>query len=150
MNGKLYRWNWAKDCTQSVMQFDGLYLHTIERPYVRADHPGGKPFESCIEPGKYDLVPFTRPSGDKVYQLLNPELGVYEFEDDLPEPGEGRFLILIHAGNWAKDVVGCIAPGLTETVDGANNPMVGNSKTAMQKLMSMLDSHANNTLEIVP
>jgi len=150
MNGKLYRWNWAKDCTQAVMQFDGLYLHTIERPWVRhPDRPGGENEVSCIGPGKYELVPFKRPNGDSVYMLLNPALGVYDFEEDLPDEG-GRFLILIHAGNWAKDVKGCIAPGMTETHDGEGNPMVSNSKTAIQKIMSMLDSHANNTLEIVP
>lgn len=150
MDGKLYRWNWAKDCTQGVMQFGDLFLHTIERPWIRVDeHPGGMPFESCIGPGKYQLVPFTRPNGDHVYQLLNPELGVHEFQSDLPPEG-GRYLVLIHSGNWAKDVVGCIAPGVDETTDDAGNPMVVSSRRAMQKLMFQLDKHTNNTLEIVP
>jgi hypothetical protein len=150
MKGKLYRWNWGMDCTQSVMVFGGLTLHTIEKPYVRAEgHPGGEPFRSCVEPGKYDLVPFVRPDGSSVYQLLNPELGVYEFESDMPAEG-GRYLILIHTGNWAKDVVGCIAPGLTEDVDNSGNPMVASSALAMKKLMGLLNQGDNHTLEIVP
>ena len=149
MDGKLYRWNWGRECTQSVMQFGDLFLHTIERPWVKTHHPGGMPFESCVGPGKYDLVPFTRPSGEHVYQLLNPKLGVYEFEADVPSSG-GRYLILIHSGNWVKDVVGCIAPGVDETVDDEGNPMVVSSRMAMKRLMDCLDAHSHNTLEIVP
>jgi len=46
-----------------------------------------------------------------VPQLVNEDLGVYKFEDDLPLEG-GRFLILMHPGNTVQDIVGCIACGM--------------------------------------
>jgi hypothetical protein len=48
-----------------------------------------------------------------VFILSNPDLGVYEQEFNVPEPGRGRYLILIHSGNSSEDVVGCIAPGMS-------------------------------------
>ena len=148
MHSKLYRWNRRADCTLGILALDPFRCHTIERPWIPADSPGGKPFESCVPTGIYHLEPFTRPSGDEVYMLVNEDLGVFRFEHDLGDSG-GRYLVLIHKGNWSKDVVGCVAPGLTQTVDQSQNPMVGSSARAMRKVMEALDSEINNTLEII-
>lgn len=112
---------------------DGEILWTIERPWVAGPHPGGMPFESCIPDGKYQLVPHTRPrDGAEVVALVNPDLGVWYQKDDRPDIW-GRYLVLIHAGNFSQDVVGCLAPGLSRTIH-ENRVMVTSSRAAMGQL----------------
>jgi hypothetical protein len=64
--------------------------------------------------------------------LVNEELGVWYQKDDRPEDW-GRYLVLIHSGNYVDDVVGCIAPGLSRTIYN-NRIMVGSSRAAMRQL----------------
>jgi hypothetical protein len=121
--------------TEGTLTLGATKLSTIERPWIPT-HPGGRPFESCVPAGRYRLVPFTRPSGERVVALVNPGLGVYLQEED--RPGDvGRYLILIHVGNWVQDVVGCIAPGLS-LAPSAQGPMVRESRKAMSLLMQFI------------
>lgn len=126
--------------TMGRLMFDGQTLHTVEQEW-RPTAPGGEPNNSCVPAGTYELVAHTRPNGDKVRALINRGLGVYYHATDRPN-NVGRFLILIHAGNTAKDVVGCIAPGL-----GRTGSMVTSSRAAMAKLMAYLgDDEATITI----
>jgi hypothetical protein len=115
--------------TMGRMSFDSSFndstLHTIEQEW-RPTAPGGEPNNSCVPAGGYDLIPHTRPNGDEVFALINPGLGVFYQAEDRPS-GVGRFLILIHAGNYAHDIIGCIAPGLGRSGDA----MVTSSRDAM-------------------
>jgi hypothetical protein len=122
-----------------------LELWTIERPWIEDPDGsrGGKPFESCIPDGDYDLIPYQRSNGDEVWALVNTALGVNMFQDD----GDGRYAILIHVGNWVDDVVGCIAPGTGRTISN-NRVMVTNSKAAMKKLHDLADFTEQHTLTI--
>lgn len=120
-------------------------LFTIERPWVPGDAIGGTPYKSCVPDGDYELVPFLRSSGVQTLALLNPALGVYVDQDD----GVGRFAILIHAGNWSSDVVGCIAPGTAATIANNRN-MVVNSRHAMNILSDCIDFLDTHSLEITP
>ena len=121
--------------TMGILTFGDTTLSTIERPWLPTD-PGGKPFESCVPPGDYELIWHARANGDGVVALVNPGFGVYYQDDDRPNE-VGRYLILIHAGNWVFDVVGCIAPGVGRTVT-EKGPMVTNSRKAMSILMDWL------------
>ena len=121
--------------TMGSLTFDGVALHTIERPWIPT-HPGGKPEESCVPAGRYKLIPHTRKSGDKVRALVNPGLGVYYLKGDRPN-GVGRYLILIHAANWVHQIIGCVAPGL-DRAWSAKGPMVTSSRKAMKVLMKWL------------
>ena len=103
-------------------------LHTVEQEW-RPTAPGGEPNNSCVPAGRYRLIHHTRPNGDRVLLLVNHGLGVYPFADDRPND-VGRFLILIHSGNTSRDVVGCIAPGISR----AEN-FVGQSRDAMKLLL---------------
>ena len=105
---------------------------TIERPWIPGDHPGGLSFESCIPDGRYKLIKHTRPNGDKVVALVNPSLGVWYRKEDRPEEW-GRYLVLIHSGNFVNHVVGCIAPGLSRSIYD-NRIMVGSSRAAMRQI----------------
>jgi len=112
---------------------DGTCLSTLERPW-RSGAPGGMPFESCVPDGAYRLKPHTRPNGDNVFALWNPDLHVYYTKEERGDR-PGRYLILIHAANWVEQVVGCIAPGLTRTI-AENKIMVRSSREAMRRIMA--------------
>ncbi len=111
---------------------DDEYVYTLERPWIDG-MPGGMSFESCVPDGQYELIQHRRPNGDNVLALRNPDLAVYYSKDERPH-NEGRYLILIHSGNYVDDVVGCIAPGMTRTIYN-NRRMVGASRNAMRRIM---------------
>ena len=123
--------------TEGFLSFDDEILATLERPWIDEGYPGGKPFESCIPNGIYELISHARPDGKMAVALVNPELGVYRYEEDRSE-GEGRYLILIHIGNWVHDIVGCIAPGLAKTTSPQGH-MVTKSAKAMGRIMNFID-----------
>lgn len=117
-------------------------LAGLERPWIEnpIGTPGGKPYESCVPVGVYETKPHTRgpKNGNaKVIALINPDLGVYDLEDDLPPEG-GRFLILLHKANWVHQVVGCCCPGLYHA-DSVSGRMVSSSRTAMRRVMQFID-----------
>jgi hypothetical protein len=130
-----------------------LRLFTIEKPWIPNSSGGkaGEPFRSCIGPGTYTLKPFERPNGDKVWRLSNPDLDVFELDTDIPpaRKGKGRFLILIHVANRARDVVGCIGPGRGRHTEADGTLMVTSSKDAMKDLHRVLDGKRPLQIEIV-
>ena len=129
--------------TMASLTFGGVAMHTIELPWIPTD-PGGKPEKSCVPAGRYQLIPHTRANGDEVRALVNHGLGVYHYAAERPHR-VGRYLILIHVGNWVTDIIGCIAPGLDRTVTDAG-PMVTKSRKAMSALMNWL---GNDCAEIL-
>lgn len=145
----LTRFSYSPTETEGILELpNGRKLATIERPWLRSDAaPGGIPRESCVPDGEYDLWPFLRPNGDKVYQLIAPRLGVYAMPDDVPDTG-GRSLILIHKGNYVTDVIGCIAPGEQRIL--LNGKLaVGASASAMSRILTEV-VYALHTLVIRP
>lgn len=128
---------------------DGARLATIEQPWRKNPNgfPGGKPFESCIPDGKYSLEPWVRPSGDECWIMINPDLGVYRHPHDLPAVDGGRYLCLIHTGNWAHDVVGCIAPGWRRHHSERRTVLSRVAMNALNRVLGRRDSH---TLVIKP
>lgn len=122
--------------TQGVLEFGDTKLFTIERPWIPSD-PGGKSRESCVPAGRYILRPHRRPDGLESVALVNPGHAVYYLSEDRLSD-VGRFLILIHSGNWVENVVGCIAPGLTRTTSD-RGPMVTSSRSSMEKVMSYIN-----------
>lgn len=149
MHSDLYRFNYSPGITQGRWIVGDLEIFTTERPWVPGENKGGKPFKSCVPDGTYNLIPFERSNGDQVLALLNPALGVHLYKGD----GLGRYAILIHAGNWVTDVVGCIAPGRSLAI--GRNPeteqqenMVSHSKWAMKKLAELMPFYDQHTLTI--
>lgn len=126
-------------CESFLTLTDKAVLAGLERPWIEnpTETAGGKPYESCVPVGVYETIPHTRGDGAEVIALINPDLGVYYLEDDLPDEG-GRFLILLHVANWVHQVVGCCAPGLYHA-DSANGRMVSSSRAAMRKVMQFID-----------
>lgn len=96
-----------------------------------------------------------RPKGEKVYGKTAIPEGVYEmilsysprFKKVLPEIlNVPNFTgIRIHCGNQSADSSGCVLVG---TWDGEKEDWVGNSKIAIDKLMSLLEEATNNKEKI--
>ena len=152
----LKRYSYAATETEGVMELPtGERLATIEPPWIPNPNgaKGGQPFESCIPDGMYTINPWARPDGSLVWIIVNPALGVYRQPSDLPAPGEGRYLCLIHAGNWSTDVVGCVAPGIARLP--MRNPKlnkiaqaVTSSKAAMRLINEKVSRRGPHILSI--
>jgi hypothetical protein len=127
-------------------------LFTIEKPWIPHSRGGlaGEPFKSCINFGTYALNSYERPNGDKVWALSNPNLDVFKLDTDIPKSrkGKGRFLILIHVANRARDVVGCIGPGRGWRTENDGTVMVTSSRDAMADLHKALDGRRQMEIEI--
>lgn len=102
-----------------------LGCKTIERPWLE-----NRQNVSCVPEGAYTL----RKRRSAVVERTSGG----EFESgweitDVP----GRTLIMIHPGNWATDVEGCVAVGDSFDPD-MRQAMVYNSRRAFRSLMSVL------------
>ena len=112
----------------------GDTVYTIERPWAR-----NKPRVSCIPEGTYPLVPDTFNKPEVPY----PTWAIPDGE----VPG-GRTLIKIHRANRARELAGCIAPGLAIGVlDG--EWAILSSKPAHDRLMAALHGVTEARLRIV-
>jgi hypothetical protein len=109
----LKRYSYGEFETEGVLIVGNQVFATIEQPWTPNPNgfKGGKPFESCIPDGMYRLTAWESPSKGPVYIIWNPDLGVYRFPQD-HDAGSGRDLCLIHVANWARQIQGCIAPGI--------------------------------------
>jgi len=93
MNIRLVRFCYAPSATMGRLYLpDGRrYVYTIERPWLN-----NKVSESCIPEGYYRCERHNGTKYKNTWQVKVP----------------GRTAICFHAGNTAKDVTGCIAPGM--------------------------------------
>lgn len=98
---------------------------TIERPWL-----SNRPNISCIPEGSYQLKPYSSERFPHVWEL-----------QDVP----GRSLILIHAGNYAHDIQGCIAVGTMPSRDGL---MILNSREAIGRMRALLDQEKDLSITI--
>lgn len=114
------------ECTLGQLTLDdGQVFATMERAR-RGDH-------CCIPEGDYVLRPHVSPKFGPVFAFVGP--GVWEWA--VP-PGEtGRCLILLHPGNTASDLLGCIAPGLRHG-ELADQPAVLDSRKALERISAVL------------
>lgn len=147
----IIRFAYTPENTQGKLYADDWSCFTMEQPWRRWDYKGGEPFHSCIPEGNYDLVPFTRSNkhADKAFAIVNPALGVYFAEDDMPR-GRGRFACLIHGrANYVGDVKGCAAAGEQRLIDPKRNElMVTSSVTTMRSLIDAVGWVNGHTLTI--
>lgn len=106
-------------------------IYTLERPWISQlpgtfwtsddpewiQPPCGRKGVSCIPPGVYDLVPHSTDAHPDTFALVNPDLWVYHFEQDVPryQRGIARTAVLIHPANYVEELRGCIAPGMSRT-----------------------------------
>lgn len=140
----LRRYAYAPTATLGSWELpDDRTLYTVEPPWIYNAVHGSEPFTSCVPDGVYDLVPHDSERFGQTWALVNPDLKVYHYKQS---DGIGRYGCLIHAGNTAADVVGCIAPGMV-----AAGMAVHRSADAMSVIRSVLGSMTTgHRLIIIP
>jgi hypothetical protein len=96
---------------------NSLFLATIERPWK-----DNKPQISCIPDGLYVCKHFDGKRFKDVWEVTNVK---------------GRTAILIHQANYAAELEGCIAVGLSHD-NSIKDRMVKNSRDAMRELKNYI------------
>lgn len=139
----LERFSYAPDGTFGRLKLpNGRLFFTCERPWL-----SNKPFESCIPDGIYTLEKRRSP-------VVERTSGGDYLEGWEVTHVPGRTYIMIHPGNWPRNVEGCIAVGLAYRVlqdqDGEHKNAVTQSKSAFAQLMGALDGRESWRLEIRP
>lgn len=144
----LERFSYSPTETEGVMLAGGLELFTIERPWMPSKTGiGGEPFISCIPEGVYQLTAFSSSRHKDAWMLANHSLGVYRTPSDIPVNYKRRYGILIHSANFANQLEGCIAPGITRTIFNEKRA-VGSSSKALSELNKVLDRSRPHILHV--
>jgi len=119
---------WCQDdCTLGRLSYGDFHCFTLELPWL-----GNKQNVSCIPAGTYQVTKYASPRHGSVLLL-----------HDVPN----RSYIEIHAGNYTRQIKGCILPGRAITyLDADQVPDVTSSRATLNELLSrILDE---TTLEI--
>ncbi len=111
----LDRW-YQPDITLGRLKINGFQCFTLELPWL-----GNKQNVSCIPEGKYQYKIYNSPKHGKVLLILDVA---------------GRTMIEIHAANYTRQILGCIAVGDSiKWLDNDTIPDVSNSKNTLKKLL---------------
>ena len=139
----------ANYCTMGILEVNGRgKFHTVERPWISVpDGICGQRFLSCIHTGTYRLEPRETEARGKHWIVSNAALGVYRDPQDIPNGIYARALILIHAANWAHELMGCIAPGKNRALTN-NEWGVTESRAAMNEIRTLIGNTYDLQLEI--
>lgn len=130
-------------CTLGKLTLDDWVRELIERPWV-GGALGGVPGRSCVPIGTYALERHNSEAHPFTFALVNHALGVAHY----PTPGVPRAACLIHPANWAYELRGCLAPGLTRLKSG-DLWQVTQSRVAFQELSDRLPWIEGHSIEIV-
>ena len=98
----LERYVGIPQATIGELRIGDITYYSMERPWKE-----NKPFFSCIPLGEYILDAHDSKKHPDTFALVNEEIGVYHYDH-----GSGRYGILIHVGNTARDFEGCIGFGV--------------------------------------
>lgn len=117
--------------------------------YVAVEQPwnDNKKRMSCVPEGTYSVTPTESPKFGASYVLENKALGVYKSN----APEGKRDHILIHPANFAAQLLGCIAPGLSRgKLDrkGVSTNAALQSKKAFAEISKLLGRTEKHTLTI--
>lgn len=137
------------DCTLGVLTAGAVILQTMECPWILDPDGGlcGMPFKSCVPAGDYALVPHNSPDHPKTFALFAPSLDIFDVPQHVPPGVMARSECLIHQGNYASNVEGCIAVGL-HRARYASGSMVTNSIDALEMLLAAVPWMPGHTLTI--
>ncbi|MDB6104029.1 MAG: hypothetical protein JWO52_4028 [Gammaproteobacteria bacterium] len=103
-----------------VLTAGALAFQSIERPWIDAPPGlGGHLQTSCVPAGVYELVLHNSPKHAKAFALVNPHLDVFHQPGDVPPDRRSyaRTDVLLHPGNFAAELLGCVALGLRRGTD---------------------------------
>jgi hypothetical protein len=141
----------AADCTLGLVVVPGLTLCTLELPWIPAGpgDKGGVKGKSCVPLGTYKLERHVsrKKYPSHTFALVNHDLDVVHYEGDDNDPDEDRATCLLHAANYAGELRGCVALGLSHMKTG-DTYMVTSSRKAMDKFFSVVPWADGHTLTI--
>lgn len=147
MNLILSRFHGDSERTLGNLTVGDVTFATVERPWIESpNHRGGLNRKSCVPKGIYTLRPHHSANFPNTYALVNPDLDVFYQPGDIPKGKSGRTAILIHVGNFVRNVIGCIAIGKEHGTLGGE-PAVLRSVLAMRELDQIL-ARQSHTLTI--
>lgn len=113
-------------------------LTGLARAYPSVELPwkDNAPAASCVPEGLYTLMPYNSPSHGPTWYIENQTLGI-------GGGGENRSFCEIHAANWSRQLLGCIAIGLEgqpmyDPTTGLVEPAVEDSRPAIEQLLDDL------------
>lgn len=112
-------------CTLGWLFIGAERFATVEKPWIN-----NEPFKSCIPEGDYKLARYSSEKFPNVFEIK-----------DVPN----RSYILIHIGNSADDVAGCVAVGRYPSQYGLT---VQQSRVAMERVRYLLRKEKDNTISI--
>jgi len=123
---EINRW-YHDDCVIGRLRYYDFQCFTLELPDLN-----NQSNISCIPDGQYKVKKYDSPSKGNVILLEN-----------VPN----RTYIEIHAGNFTRQILGCILVGDSiRWLDKDKIPDVANSKNTLRKLLNLFDDR--ETLEI--
>lgn len=115
----LKRW-YHDDCTIGRLKVGAFQCFTLELP-----DKNNQPFVSCIPEGEYMIDFYDSPKHGRVLLLHS-----------VPH----RQMIEIHAGNYTRQIEGCILVGdSVKWLDDDSIPDVTNSKATLEKLLKAVE-----------
>lgn len=116
-----------RDCTIGELVYEDFKCFTLELPW-RFNSVN----ISCVPMGTYSLEKYDSPSKGKCLLLSG-----------VPQ----RSWIEIHAGNFTREILGCILVGNgLKDIDGDDIPDVVNSRTTLDKLLSIVPERSQITI----
>ena len=108
-----------EDCTFGRLTFGDFQCFTLELPWL-----DNKQNVSCVTAGTYDAIKYSSPQHGEVILLLEVQ---------------NRSFIEMHAGNFTRQILGCILVGDgIKYLDGDSIPDVTNSRNTLKSLMDLL------------
>ena len=111
------RW-YHSDCTIGRLSIAGFQCFTLELPDLNNESN-----RSCIQEGVYNYETYNSPKHGEVLLLLEVE---------------NRTYIEVHAGNFTRQIRGCILVGdSVKWIDSDSIPDVSNSKNTLKKLLKL-------------
>lgn len=115
----IFTWK-RPDCTMGTLTYGDWDAFTLELPWE-----DNKPFVSCIPEGTYKAKKYMSPSKKQTVLML----------DDVP----GRTYIQIHAGNYTRQIEGCILIGNgIKFLDKDGIPDISDSGNALKTLLELI------------
>lgn len=139
------------DVTLGTLSVGANKWQTLERPWIPfVGSPCGTKGISCVPVGDYDLAPHNGDAFQNVWALVNPTNWVFHWDTDVPLglQNYARTAVLIHPANWAVELRGCCAVGMTRRLQPNGMWMIEHSRDAIEELRQAIGSEENLTLKI--
>ena len=121
------RW-YNSDCVLGRLSYSHFKCFTLELPFNN-----NEPNISCIPNGTY-----------RAFKRVSPKNGLVLELRDVP----GRTFIQIHAGNYTRQIQGCILVGDgIKYLDNDNVPDITNSKLTLNQLLDVVPDEVDVVIE---